>query len=139
MKTRPFLASFVLFCASLGFVRAADLVGQWTTEFDTQIGTQKYVFEFRRDGDKLAGHAKFERSLGNGEVDLKDVKLDGARVSFTEPFAVEGQEMPITYAGVLAGDEMKLERHVGDFATEQLVAKRAAAAEEPKTAPRHSR
>jgi len=123
MNTRRFLASFALICTSLGFVRAADLAGRWTTEFDTQIGVQKYVFEIRRDGDKLAGHAKFERSMGSGEVDLKEIKLEGANVSFTEPFAVEG-------------DEMKLERHVGDFATERLVAKRASAAEEPKNAPR---
>ncbi|HTL66856.1 MAG TPA: hypothetical protein VL200_04270 [Lacunisphaera sp.] len=136
MNTRRFLASFALICTSLGFVRAADLAGRWTTEFDTQIGVQKYVFEIRRDGDKLAGHAKFERSMGSGEVDLKEIKLEGANVSFTEPFAVEGNEMPITYAGTLEGDEMKLERHVGDFATERLVAKRASAAEEPKNAPR---
>lgn len=136
MKTRLLLASFVLFCASHGLVRAADLAGKWTTEFDTQIGVQKYVFEFRHDGEKYAGHAKFERSMGSGEVDLKDIKVEGTQVSFTEPFAFDGNEMPITYAGVLAGDEMKLERHVGDFATEQLVAKRASVAEEPKTAPR---
>lgn len=136
MKIPRCLAAFALFCASLGFIRAADLAGRWTAEFDTQIGVQKYVFEFHRDGDKLAGHAKFERSLGNGEVDLKEIKLDGAKVSFTEPFAVEGQEMPITYAGVLEGDEMKLERHVGDFATEHLVARRASAGGAPPNAPR---
>ena len=136
MKIRRFLASFALICTSFGIVRAADLAGRWTSEFDTQIGVQKYVFEFRRDGDKLAGHARFERSMGSGEVDLKEIKLEGANVSFTEPFAIEGNEMPITYAGTLEGDEMKLERHVGDFATERLVAKRASAAEVPKNAPR---
>ncbi|MDQ5978609.1 MAG: hypothetical protein QG602_1583, partial [Verrucomicrobiota bacterium] len=34
----------------------------------------------------------------------------------------------ITYTGTLAGDEIKLTRQVGEFATEQLSAKRAPAA-----------
>lgn len=127
MKLRPLFALVALIFAGPGLAHAADLVGKWSTEFDTQIGLQKYVYEFKVSGDRLVGKATFERTTGNGEVELKAIKLNGDDVSFTEPFAVEGNEIPITYTGKIAGDEMRLTRNVGDFATEPLVAKRAKA------------
>jgi hypothetical protein len=106
---------------------AGELVGRWTSEFDTQIGVQKYVFEFTKSGDTLAGKATFERSMGNGTAPLKNVTVDGDKVRFEEPLSFDGNEITIVYTGTLAGDELKLERKVGDFATEQVTAKRAAA------------
>jgi hypothetical protein len=106
---------------------ASDLVGTWTAEFDTPIGPQKYVYQFQKIGDTLTGEATFERSIGNGTVKLNNVKLDGDKVSFDEPLSVEGNNITISYRGTLIGDELKLERTVGDFGTEQLTAKRAAA------------
>jgi len=127
MKLRPL---FVLAALSLGcLAHASPLVGKWTAEFDTQVGLQKYVYEFKADGDKLTGKATFERSMGNGEVELKSIKVSGDDVTFVEPLSMEGNEIPITYTGKLTGDEMKLTRQVGDFATEQIVVKRAKAPE----------
>ena len=125
------------FAAALpGPARAADVAGKWHAEFDTQIGLQKYTSEFKADGGKLTGHAVYERENGKGEVDLKDVKLNGDDVSFTEPLKFDDQEISITYTGKVAGDELKLTRQVGDFATEELVARRvkepAAKPAEPK-------
>jgi hypothetical protein len=104
---------------------AGDLVGRWTAEFDSPIGVQKYVYVFKNTGDALTGEATFERSIGNGSVQLKNVKLEGDKVSFDEPLQVQGNEITIVYKGTLAGDEIKFERTVGDFGTEQLTAKRA--------------
>ena len=53
------------------------------------------------------------------------MKVSGDDISFIEPLKFEDQEISITYKGTVAGDEMKLTRQVGDFATEELVAKRA--------------
>jgi hypothetical protein len=50
--------------------------------------------------------------------------VSGSDISFTELLKFEDQEITITYKGTVAGDEMKLTRQVGDFATEELVAKR---------------
>ena len=36
----------------------------------------------------------------------------------------QGSAIRIEYSGVIAGDEIKFTRKVGDFATEELVAKR---------------
>jgi hypothetical protein len=126
MKFR-FLAILSLLIATALPAAAADLVGRWTAEFDTPIGPQKYVYEFRKSGDALAGDATFERSIGNGSVQLKNVKVEGDKVSFDEPLSVNGEEMTITYSGTIVGDEMKLARVVGSFGTEQLTAKRASA------------
>jgi hypothetical protein len=127
MKIR-FFGIFALLLAVAMPAAAGDLLGRWTAEFDTPIGVQKYVYEFKKSGDALAGDATFERSIGNGTVQLKNVKVDGDKVSFEEPLSVDGNELTITYSGTLAGDELKLSRNVGEFGTEQLTAKRAAAA-----------
>jgi hypothetical protein len=107
---------------------AGDLVGKWTAEFDSPIGVQKYVYEFTKSGDAVSGQATFERSIGNGSAQLKNIKVDGDKISFEEPLSVDGNEITIIYSGTLAGDELKLTRKVGDFGTEQVNAKRAAAA-----------
>jgi hypothetical protein len=107
---------------------AGDLVGRWTAEFDSPIGVQKYVYEFKKSGDALAGEATYDHSLGKGTVPLKDLKVEGDKVSFNEPLTIEGNEITITYSGTLTGDELKLTRNVGDFGSEQLTAKRAGAA-----------
>ena len=106
---------------------AADLLGKWTAEFDSPIGVQKYVYEFRKSGEALTGEATFDHSLGKGTVPLKNLKVEGDKVSFEEPLSVNGEQITIMYSGTLSGDEMKLTRVVGQFGTEQLSAKRASA------------
>jgi uncharacterized protein len=49
----------------------------------------------------------------------------GKKVSFDEKLKFNDADLLITYSGELDGDEMKLTRKVGDFATEDFVAKRS--------------
>ena len=104
---------------------AAELFGRWTAEFDSPIGVQKYIYEFAKSGDAITGQATYDHSMGKGTVQLKDLKIDGDKVTFDEPLSVNGSEITIKYSGTLAGDELKLTRVVGEFGTEQLTAKRA--------------
>ena len=126
MKIRYFGLLAMLMAFALP-VSAADLLGKWTAEFDSPIGVQKYVYEFKKSGDALTGQATYEHSMGKGTVALQNLKVDGDKVSFDEPLTIDGNTMTITYSGTLAGDELKLTRVVGNFGTEQLTAKRAAA------------
>ncbi|HWA26441.1 MAG TPA: DUF1080 domain-containing protein [Lacunisphaera sp.] len=126
MKIR-LLALLTLLIAVLIPAHADGLVGKWTAEFDTQIGPQKYTYEFKQEGDKVTGQATYAHSLGQGTVALRAIKVEGDKVSFTETFAVDGNEVLISYRGVVDGDEIKLTRDVGDVATEQLTAKRVVA------------
>jgi hypothetical protein len=104
---------------------AADLAGKWTTEFDTQVGPQKYTFDFKVDGEKVTGKAFFERMGQKGEADLLEGKLFGDEVSFAETFDAMGSTVRIEYKGTVKGDEIAFTRKVGEFGTEQFVARRA--------------
>ena len=126
MKFR-FFGLLALLMATALPAGAADLPGRWTAEFDSPIGVQKYVYEFKNSGDALTGQATYEHSMGKGTVPLNNLKVDGDKVSFDEPLTIDGNSITITYSGTLAGDELKLTRVVGEFGTEQLTAKRAAA------------
>ncbi len=125
MKTKP-LALLALFITAI-LPSYAGLAGKWTAEFDTQIGQQKYTYDFKQDGETLTGQATYDHAFGKGTVPLRSIRLDGDKVSFTETFSMEGNEIIIAYRGTLAGDELKLTRDVGDVATEQLTARRAPA------------
>ena len=103
---------------------AADVAGKWASEFDTQIGLQKYVFDLKVDGEKVTGKASFERMGQKGEVDLLEGKLVGDQISFVETFDAMGNSVRIEYKGTVKGDEIAFTRQVGEFATEQIVARR---------------
>jgi hypothetical protein len=119
-----FVATALMAFALASLARAAAIDGKWKAEFDTQIGVQKYVFDFRTTGSATTGKATYERQDQKGEVDLKEIKVDKDAVSFVEMLKFQNDEIRIEYAGKIAGDEIKLTRKVGDFATEELVAKR---------------
>ena len=126
MKTR-FFGIVALLLATAVSAAAGDLVGHWTAQFDSPIGVQKYVYDFKKSGDAVTGEATFDHSMGKGTVALSNVKLDGDKVSFEEPLTINGDTITIKYSGTLAGDELKLTRVVGNFGTEQLTAKREGA------------
>ena len=125
------LLTAALVIASATFAPAAELAGKWTAEFDSPIGVQKYTYEFKGEGDKLTGKASYDHQMGKGESELKDIKVTKEDVTFVEPLKLADMEITVTYTGKLAGDELKLTRNVGDFGTENLVAKRVKA-EAPK-------
>jgi hypothetical protein len=59
-----------------------------------------------------------------GEADLLEGKVKGDEISFVEKFSVQDNEIRIEYKGKINGDEISFSRKIGDFATEQFVAKR---------------
>jgi hypothetical protein len=123
MKIRLLALAALLSTLALS-ARAADLTGTWNATFDSQIGQQKYSYTFTETDHAVSGRATYENQFGQGTVDLQAVKVDGDKVTFSEPLSMGGNEITITYEGTIAGDELKLTRHVGDFATEEIVAKR---------------
>ena len=125
MKFTPRILSLIVTAlAAVTFGRAAEIDGKWKAEFDTQIGVQKYVYDLKLDGDKLTGKATFERGDQKGSVDLLEGKVTKDEVTFVEMLKFQDNDIRIVYKGKLAGDELKLTRAVGEFATEEIVAKR---------------
>ena len=119
------------------FVLAADVSGTWTAEFDTQIGTQKYTFVLKQDGATLTGKANADINGEKHETELKEGKIDGDSVSFVEMLNFQSNDLRIIYTGKVLTNEIKFTRAVGEFAKEELVAKRAAAGApaQPATTP----
>jgi hypothetical protein len=122
MTCRRALTLTMLLMLTVARTFAADITGTWKASFDTQIGQQNYTFQFVVKDAALTG--KIESEMG-GASEIQQGKIDGDKVSFVELFKFDGNEIQITYTGqVTSADEIKFSRQVGDFATEQLVAKR---------------
>ena len=137
---KPQLIPLTLAVAGFGAasaLHAAELDGKWKAVFDTQVGKQSYVYDLKVDGGKVTGKATGDINGENKRtVDIRDGKVSGDTVTFTESFGFQGNDISITYSGKLAGDEIKFTRKVGDFATEELVARRdKSAAASPGGAP----
>jgi len=123
MKRASLLAALIL----APLAAFADVSGTWTATFDTQVGEQKYTFMFKVDGMALTGTAKSTvAGTENPEVELKDGKVDGDKISFVENLSYQGQSLVITYTGTMTSDdEINFSREIAGVATEELVAMRA--------------
>jgi len=116
------LLSLLLAAPSIGL--AADLSGTWKSEFDSQIGRQKYTYTLKQDGDKLTGKANSEIEDQKREAQLSEGKVDGDKVSFVEMLKFNENDIRIEYSGTISNNEMKLTREVGTFAKEDIILKR---------------
>jgi hypothetical protein len=106
--------------AFVATVRGAGASGKWTATFNTQVGDQKYTWDFTAAGPKLTG--KYTSTNGNGEI--IDGKIEGDDLSWAENMKYQDMDLRIEYKAKLSGDEMKISRKVADVATEEGVAKR---------------
>ena len=120
MKLKRVVVIAMLMAGLAASALAAAIDGLWAATFDTQIGEQHYTYTFKADGEKLTGTAKNDR----GSTEITAVTIKGDDVSFTENLDFNGNPLVITYTGKISGDEIKFTRKVGDFATEEVVAKR---------------
>jgi hypothetical protein len=107
---------------------AKDISGVWHAEFDTQIGMQKYDYTLKVADGKLTGKASADINGEKRVTELTEGKISGDTVSFVEPLKFNDNDIRIEYTGKIKGDEISFHRKVGDFATEDFVAKRGGAA-----------
>jgi len=103
-----------------------DITGTWQAEFDSPIGFQKYLFTFKQEGALLSGKAGSEVGEWKREVELRDGRVEGDAVSFVEPLVFGDNEIRIVYHGKVSpdGNQINFTREVGEFAKEEIVAKR---------------
>jgi hypothetical protein len=100
---------------------AADVTGKWTVTFNTQVGEQKYTWDFKAEGPKLTG--KYTSSNGDGVI--VDGKVDGDKISWAENLKYQDMDLHIEYKAVLSGSDLKITRDVAGLAMEEGTAKRA--------------
>jgi len=114
--------------AVVGVARAQDNVaGKWKGQFDSQIGLQKYTFDFKVAGTNLTGKAVGEREMGTNEVAITEGTVSTNAIFFVESLKFGDNDLRIEYTGKVTGDEIKFHRKVGDVAEEDFVAKRVKA------------
>jgi hypothetical protein len=123
MLVRKSVILAVLILTGLVCVYAADVTGKWTAEFDSEVGLQKYVFEFQADGTNLTGTAISNIDGAEAKTPITEGKIDGDKISFVENLDYQGMELRIAYEGTVSGDEMQLARIEG-AGGEKFVAKR---------------
>ena len=123
------LAAITLALAGSAWSADTTVAGKWKGQFDSQVGLQKYTYEFKVDGTNLTGRAIGIRDEGTNNVAITEGKIVKDEISFVEPLKFDDNDVRIEYTGKVSGDEIKLHRKVGDFAEEDLVAKRVKEAE----------
>jgi hypothetical protein len=122
--TRRQSVVLLLVCLASGMARAgaADITGAWTASFDTPVGEQTYKYDFVVKDAVLTGKAKSNLS----ESAILNGKVEGDQVTFGEILTFQGMEIKVQYTGkIVSADEIRFTRQVGDFGTEEFVAKRA--------------
>jgi len=97
---------------------AADISGTFTAAFETGIGPAEYTYTFVLEGNTLTGTA-----VGTfGTSPITEGVVDGEAVFFVE--MLDGQ-IRTEYTGkIVSADEIQFVRSVGEFAVEELVARR---------------
>ena len=121
MRFQRFSFVLLVLCGYTVLAFTADPTGKWATTINTQIGDLAYTYEFKAEGGKLTGKSKSQF----GEVEITEGKVNGDDITFVENISFDGNAIRIEYKGKVSGDEIKFTRKVGDFATEEFVAKRA--------------
>jgi hypothetical protein len=125
MLLRKSLIFVVMIMAGLACLYAADVTGKWNAAFDSQVGPQKYVFEFKAEGATLTGKAISTIGEATATSPITEGKINGNEISFVENLNYQGMELKISYKGTISGDEIKLSRMVGEQEGEKFTAKRA--------------
>jgi len=81
---------------------AADISGQWKGEWTDSRDTPPYTFTFKQDGASLTGTVNSE----GGEVQIRNGKVSGDRISFVVVRTIGPREMTATYSGRVDGGEI---------------------------------
>ena len=70
----------------VGVARAQEnITGKWKAEFDSQIGIQKYTYDFKVTGTNLTGKAIGIREMGTNEVAITEGTVSTNGIFFVEP------------------------------------------------------
>jgi len=116
------IATTVTLAPSIAVAAApsADIAGNWTTSFDSQVGRQTYTYNIAVNGNALTGHAK--SNLGEGDI---SGTVDGDKVTFVENLHYQDMVLAITYTGqIVSASEMHFKRDVAGQGGEEFTLRR---------------
>jgi len=116
MKFYGALAGLLLLAVS---AFAADVDGKWEGTMATPMGDIPIGFTLKADGAKLTGTT----TGPDGDIAIKDGKIDGANISFTVTFDFGGMPFTLAYKGVVSADSIKFNGDAGGMPFEVVVKK----------------
>ncbi len=99
---------------------AADVDGKWTGMVHTDNGDFPVAFNFMADGTMLHGTMA---GPDGSDIAIKDGMIDGANISFWLSLDFGGNEMKLTYKGVVSADQIKISGDAGGMPFEFTVKK----------------
>jgi hypothetical protein len=103
MRFSALVVAVLLVFAGLAF--GADVDGKWTGTVSTPNGDFPVNFTFKAEGANLNGSMLGQE---NNQIPIKEGKIDGNNISFTVSLDMGGNEMKLSYKGVVAADQIKL-------------------------------
>ena len=126
MKTKLCTFFVILFVSLSGivFAQPVNVSGTWKADIETPVGLYKYTWIIQQEGEKVTGKILRLKDNEKSEVAITEGTIKDETISFVEMLSLQDQEIKISYSGKVSGNEMKLTRQVGDFATEQVTVKR---------------
>ena len=103
---------------------AIDVTGTWKADIETPVGKFKYTYLLKQEGTQITGKILSELDGEKRETVVLEGKLSGDTIEFVEMMNLQDFELKINYKGTVTGDEISFTRQVGEFCTEEFVAKR---------------
>ena len=100
------VALFIALRFVLAFAQQDQLEGRWQGTVDSIQGQRQATVTFKKEGSGYAGSIAGVRPDG-GDVALKDIKLDGDKVTAKSEIEAPQGNVVINYALVLTGDALK--------------------------------
>ena len=93
---------------------AADITGKWTAAFDTQIGEQKYTYDFQVKGPSSQGPPRRRTARPTSRT----ARSTAIPSPSWRPLDFQGMTLDITYTGkIVSDDQIDFTRKVADIAT----------------------
>jgi hypothetical protein len=117
---RTILALMALLSFSIAAF-AADVTGKWTAEVQGRNGAQTQTFTLKQDGSNLTGAI----AGGRGDQTISEGKVDGNNISFVTVLSFNGNEIRISYKGVIKGDTIEFSVDRGRGEPQMVVAKKS--------------
>jgi enterochelin esterase-like enzyme len=124
MKNLFFL--FLLACTPFSTL-AADVAGTWEARFETQLGQQKYTFNFQVEDGKVIAKATVDSGGESRDVEFKSAKLEGDTLSFVEIRQIQDRTIPIEFTGKVGENTIQFTRRVGELVGQESEARRVKA------------
>ena len=110
------ILTVLLAAAAIAYARPqgnANVVGSWDFTVETPMGARPSLLVIKQEGDKLTAVAKGER----GERPYDKVMIKGNEITLVMTVPFQGQDMVITYTGMVDKDSMKGEADFGGLAS----------------------